>query len=166
MRAGPAAAVLAVVLLGAILGLGAYTFAYAKGWSYLTNDPRACANCHVMNEQYDGWTKSSHRSVAVCNDCHVPHDFLGKYYTQARNGFWHSYYFTTATFPEPIRATPTSRSIAEANCRRCHEPIVEALGTPAHAGAREISCVRCHGSVGHLELSATNVAREEHDDRD
>ena len=50
-----------------------YTFAYARGWAYMTDDPRACANCHVMNEQYDGWIKSSHRSVAVCNDCHVPH---------------------------------------------------------------------------------------------
>ena len=60
------------VVLGAALGLGSYTFVYARGWSYMTDDPRACANCHVMNEQYDGWIKSSHRSVAVCNDCHVP----------------------------------------------------------------------------------------------
>ena len=39
-----------MTLLGIALGLGAYTFAYAKGWSYLTNNPQACANCHVMNE--------------------------------------------------------------------------------------------------------------------
>jgi cytochrome c nitrite reductase small subunit len=160
LTAGYAAALFALVLLGAALGLGAYTFAYAKGWSYLTDDAAACANCHVMREQHDGWTKSSHRSVAVCNDCHVPANLVGKYYTKARNGFWHSYYFTTNTFPEPIRATTPSRHIAEANCRRCHEPVVVAMGTPAHAGAREISCVRCHGSVGHLELSATNVAQE------
>ena len=108
--------------LGVALGLGAYTFAYARGWAYMTDDPRACANCHVMNEQYDGWIKSSHRSVAVCNDCHVPHASSRKYATKARNGFWHSYYFTTGTFPEPIRALPASRAIAEANCRRCHDP--------------------------------------------
>ena len=60
--------------------------------------------------------------------------------------------------PEPIRALPTSRAIAETNCRRCHEPVVQAMGMPAHAGSREISCIRCHGSVGHMELSATNVA--------
>jgi cytochrome c nitrite reductase small subunit len=157
MKPGHAAGLLAVISLGAAAGLGLYTFTYAKGWSYVTNDAAACANCHIMNEQFDGWTKSSHRSVAVCNDCHVPHDFVGKYYTKGRNGFWHSYYFTTGAFEEPIRASPASRRIAEANCRRCHEPIVAAIGTPAHAGQRDVSCVRCHGSVGHLELGATNV---------
>ena len=148
----------AVLVIGAALGLGAYTFTYAKGWAYMTDDPRACANCHIMNEQYDGWIKSSHRSVAVCNDCHVPANIIGKYATKARNGFWHSYYFTTGSFPEPIRALPGSRAIAEVNCRRCHEPVVEAMGTPTHSGSRDISCIRCHGSVGHLELAATNVA--------
>jgi cytochrome c nitrite reductase small subunit len=164
MKAGHAAGLFAVLLLAAALGVGAYTFTYAKGWSYVTNDAAACANCHVMREQYEGWTKSSHRSVAVCNDCHVPDGLVGKYYTKARNGFWHSYYFTTGAFEEPIRATALSREIAEANCRRCHGAVVSAMGTPAHAGVREISCVRCHGSVGHLELFSTNVAREERHD--
>ena len=75
---------IAVLVLGAALGLGSYTFAYAQGWAYLTDDPRACANCHVMNEQYDGWIKSSHRSVAVCNDCHVPHSLVAKYCDQGQ----------------------------------------------------------------------------------
>src|SRR5262245_38964564 len=149
--------VVASALLGAAAGLGLYTFAYAKGGSYLTNDPAACANCHVMNEQYDGWLKGSHRSVAVCNDCHVPHDLVGKYYTKARNGFWHSFYFTTQSFHEPIQATAKSRAIAEARCRECHGPVVQAMGTPSHAGSDEVSCIRCHGSVGHLELSATSL---------
>jgi cytochrome c nitrite reductase small subunit len=153
-----AAIIVTAALLGAASGLGLYTFVYAKGHAYLTDDPAACANCHVMNEQYDGWLKASHRSVAGCNDCHVPANFVGKYWTKSRNGFWHSYYFTTQTFHEPIRATPPSRRIAEANCRRCHAPVVQAMGTPSHAGDDLLSCIRCHGSVGHLELSATNVA--------
>ena len=73
MRIGRGAAITALVVLGAAAGLGIYTFAYAKGWSYMTNDPKACANCHVMNEQYDGWLKAGHRSVATCNDWHTPH---------------------------------------------------------------------------------------------
>ena len=72
VKASHASIVLVAALLGVTFGLGAYTFAYAKGWSYVTDNSAACANCHIMNEQYDGWTKSSHRSVAVCNDCHVP----------------------------------------------------------------------------------------------
>jgi cytochrome c nitrite reductase small subunit len=110
-----------------------------------------------MNEQYDGWLKGSHRSVAVCNDCHVPHDFIGKYYTKARNGFWHSFYFTTQSFHEPIQITAGSRRITEAACRQCHGDVVQAMGTPSHAGSDEIACIRCHGSVGHLELSATSA---------
>ena len=117
-----ATAITALATLGVAVGLGLYTFVYAKGWSYLTNDPKACANCHVMNEQYDGWLKGSHRSVAVCNDCHVPHNLVGKYYTKARNGFWHSFYFTTQTFHEPIRATPGSRRVTEAACRTATPP--------------------------------------------
>jgi cytochrome c nitrite reductase small subunit len=146
-----------VVLAGLAIGLGAFTFLYARGYAYLQNDPAACANCHVMREQLDGWVKSSHRSVAVCNDCHTPHDLVGKYATKMRNGFWHSFYFTTGAFAEPIRILPRDRAIAEKNCLRCHEDIVQAMGTPSHAGVREdISCVRCHSSVGHLELGAVS----------
>ena len=96
-------AVAIYVIFGLLLGLGGYTFIYARGASYMTNDPNACANCHIMREQFEGWQRSSHRSVAVCNDCHAPHDLIGKYMTKARNGFWHSFYFTTGTFHEPIQ---------------------------------------------------------------
>ena len=40
-------------LSGVTLGLGAYTFVYARGYSYFSNDPEACANCHVMREFRD-----------------------------------------------------------------------------------------------------------------
>ena len=135
------------VAFGAAAGIGGYTFIYAKGYSYLTNDPAACANCHVMQEQYEGWLKSSHRSVAGCNDCHTPHGFFGKYYTKASNGFWHSYYFTTNTFHEPIQITKRNHEITEQACRGCHQQVVEAIEGP-HQG--QISCVRCHLSVGHM----------------
>ena len=138
------------VTLGLLLGIGGFTFIYARGASYMTNDPLACANCHVMQEQYSAWVKSSHRSVAVCNDCHAPHDFIGKYTTKAVNGFWHSLYFTTGGFPEPIRITARNARITEQACRDCHEPIVQAIDPmPAHA-AGALTCVSCHRNVGHL----------------
>src|SRR6185436_15639047 len=70
------------VLFGLATGIGGYTFVYARGGSYLTNDPKACANCHVMQNNYDAWMKSSHRAVATCNDCHTPHNVVGKYLTK------------------------------------------------------------------------------------
>src|SRR5207249_1317898 len=79
MRFASSLMILAALLLGVAVGLGAYTFAYAKGYAYLTNDPQACTNCHVMQSQYDGWMKSSHHSAATCNDCHTPHNIIGKY---------------------------------------------------------------------------------------
>src|SRR3954465_15634452 len=96
-------AVVLSIPIGLAAGICGYTFVYAKGGSYLTNDPAACANCHVMQEQYDGWLKSSHRAVAVCNDCHTPHDVVGKYGTKFTNGVHHSYAFTTGRFPDVIR---------------------------------------------------------------
>jgi cytochrome c nitrite reductase small subunit len=139
--------VLAVVV-GLLVGLGLYTYVYARGASYLTNDPAACANCHVMNEQYDAWLKSSHRSVAVCNDCHTPHNLAGKYTTKALNGFWHSFAFTSGRFPDNIRINDRNHRIAEGACRTCHEDIVHEIDV-AGTSPEPISCVRCHGNVGH-----------------
>jgi cytochrome c nitrite reductase small subunit len=146
---GPAVLVLAVAL-GVAAGLGAFTFVYAKGFSYLTDDPGACANCHVMQSHFDRWLKSSHRAVAVCNDCHTPAGFLAKYLTKALNGYHHSYAFTTGRFPDPIRITERNRKVAEGACRKCHAEMVEAIfGT---SGAEQApSCIRCHPGVGHME---------------
>jgi cytochrome c nitrite reductase small subunit len=137
------------ISIGIAAGIGGYTFLYAKGASYLTNDPAACANCHIMNEHYDAWIKSSHRSVAVCNDCHTPSGFFAKYMTKASNGFWHSFAFTTGKFPEPLRIKPHNREITEQACQKCHQDIVQAISV-THTNPGKLSCVSCHNSVGHL----------------
>jgi cytochrome c nitrite reductase small subunit len=166
-------AILAAAALGAAAGLGAFTFIYAKGASYLTTDPAACANCHVMGEHFAAWQRSSHRAVATCADCHMPHNFIGKYAAKASNGFWHSVAFTTGRHPDPLLIKPRNRAIVEQACRDCHEPIVGAIemgdavarkqapddSRPAVSrpqvhdgagtGATRLSCVRCHVHVGH-----------------
>lgn len=151
--------------LGAAVGVAVYTFGYAKGASYLTNNPSACANCHVMREQYDGWSKSSHHAVAVCNDCHAPHGFVAKYMTKASNGFWHSFYFTTGNFPDPIRIRPRNRAVTEAACRSCHWEMVDAIDPP-HGAAQMVECLQCHNSVGHLEGLGREVVVTATEDRD
>jgi cytochrome c nitrite reductase small subunit len=139
------------VLIGMGIGLGGFTFGYAGGASYMTNDPAACANCHVMQGHFDDWQHSSHRAVAVCNDCHTPPGLIPKYIVKARNGFWHSFYFTTGTFHEPIRITEGNRKVTEQACRKCHAAIVSAIETPVPGHeADETSCLRCHSTVGHM----------------
>lgn len=143
--------IIAGAALGAATALGGYTFIYARGYAYLTNDPEACANCHVMANHYAAWTRSSHRAVAVCNDCHTPPGLLPKYLTKAENGFRHSFAFTTGRFAEPIQITPQDLDVAERACRKCHEEIVLAIEGPHPDTADRTSCVRCHPTVGHLE---------------
>lgn len=142
-------AVLAV-LVGLLVGAGGYTFVYARGYSYLSDDPEACVNCHIMRPQYDGWRKATHHAAATCNDCHVPADFVGRWTTKGKNGFWHSYYFTFQNFHEPIAITEGNRGVLNANCVRCHESLVSEIAPPVHRGGPDaVSCVRCHGGVGH-----------------
>ncbi len=45
---------------GGVVGLGLFTFTFAQGASYLSDDPASCINCHVMRDQYDGWGHGSH----------------------------------------------------------------------------------------------------------
>jgi cytochrome c nitrite reductase small subunit len=144
------------VLIGAVVGVGGYAFVYAKGYSYLLNDPSACANCHVMRGQYDAWAKSSHHSAATCNDCHTPRNFAGKYAVKAMNGFFHSLYFTTGRYPDNIEITKFDRQVTENACRHCHENIIQAIDANNVQGHAEgVACTRCHDSVGHLEAAGS-----------
>ena len=149
MRWETVGAIVLGAAIGLAVGVGGYTFVYARGASYLTDNPAACANCHVMREQYDGWIKSSHRAVAVCNDGHTPPGLVPKYATKASNGFWHSFAFTTGRYPDPLRIKAHNRVIAEEACRKCHRAIVDAIDPPHRPGAGA-ACLACHHAVGHL----------------
>lgn len=139
--------VLLVGIIGAIIGLGSYTFAYAEGASYFSNDPAACVNCHVMQEVYDGWNHGSHKAVAGCNDCHTPHTFPAKYVIKGINGWNHSVAFTTGDFPETIRITDLNRQVAYDNCLYCHGELVTAI---SHEDSdTPTDCLTCHNGVGH-----------------
>lgn len=136
---------LVILAFGVMIGVGGFTFTYAKGLSYMSDDPAACINCHVMRENYNSWTVSSHRN-ASCNDCHVPHDALGKYLAKAEHGFAHSWAFTFNDV-QVIRIKPRSQAAVQENCIRCHEPMVSEI-TQAQHDTNDF-CTRCHRGVGH-----------------
>ena len=141
--------ILMAIAVGLAVGIGGFTFVYARAASYLTDDPQACANCHIMREELDGWIRSSHRSVAVCNDCHTPKNIFAKYLNKAANGARHSWAFTTGWFHEPIAIKARNRAVTESRCRDCHEEITQAINATDGHGEKRLGCIRCHGSVGH-----------------
>jgi cytochrome c nitrite reductase small subunit len=137
-----------MAVFGVLCGLGTFTFGYGKGANYLSNDPTACMNCHVMESHFDSWQKSSHRHVAVCNDCHLPPDFAGKWFTKADNGFLHSLAFTTGDFHEPIQIKPRNRRVTQRACLDCHGELVDHM-LPAEPDGDMLMCIHCHADVGH-----------------
>jgi cytochrome c nitrite reductase small subunit len=147
------AILLLAAFAGVLGGIGLFTFHYAEGFSYLSSDPQACMNCHIMRPQYDSWLKSSHHNVAKCIDCHLPHDFVGKYIAKAENGYHHSKGFTLQDFHEPIMIKSKNAAILQANCLACHEDLAHELVGGVNGGPDEVQCVHCHAGVGHGETT-------------
>lgn len=140
-------------LVGVVVGLGIYTFVYARGYSYLSNDPKACSNCHVMRDYYDGWMKSSHHAAAKCNDCHTPHNLAGKYAIKAANGFLHSFAFTTRRYPDNILIKGYNQRVTQGACLTCHADVASAM--LGEHPRKDASCLQCHFNVGHSPASFT-----------
>lgn len=138
--------------IGIILGIGSYSFFYAKGYSYMSDDPNACVNCHIMQDQMNSWMKSTHHHVAKCNSCHLPHNFIGKYAVKALNGFNHSAAFTLQNFKDPIQIKEHSRSVVLNSCVSCHEPMVRDINHNLdNKNNKDLNCLHCHSGVGHAK---------------
>jgi cytochrome c nitrite reductase small subunit len=149
-----AAPLVVAASFGMLGGLGVFTFGYGEGYAYLGNDPATCANCHVMQDAYDSWQKSSHHAVAVCNDCHTPHgSLLAKYLTKADNGFFHSLAFTVGNYKDPIQIKRRNSRVVQDACIYCHDELVNHL-LPLQKGGDMLSCVHCHAGVGHAQSVA------------
>ena len=137
--------------VGVLLGLGTYTFQYGEGLSYFSADPAACANCHIMQPQFDSWQKASHHTVATCVDCHLPHGFAAKWLAKAENGYLHSKAFTFQDFHEPIFVRARNQRILQENCLTCHAALVEDILLETSSTTDGLQCIQCHRSVGHGE---------------
>jgi cytochrome c nitrite reductase small subunit len=148
VRFGSRALILAV-LLGICVSVGLFTFRYADGLSYFSADPRACANCHIMNDEYASWQKGTHHGAAACVDCHLPHQTLSKLVAKAENGYRHSSGFTLQDFHEPVQITPRNGAILQANCLRCHGDFVHDIVAGSTTDADAVRCVHCHRGTGH-----------------
>jgi cytochrome c nitrite reductase small subunit len=145
----------AIVVAAAFVGLGFYTFHISGASSYLSDDPKACVNCHIMTPQYVTWNHSSHREVATCNGCHVPHDnIFNQYFFKAKDGLYHSAIFTLRAEPQVIHALKASQDVIQGNCVRCHQDqVVDAkmagFVDNLHTKRTDRTCWECHREVPH-----------------
>lgn len=135
--------------LGALAGLGLSTAHISRAASYMSDAPETCTNCHVMFPAYTTWQHSSHREVATCNDCHVPHtNFAATYAFKAQDGMRHSAIFTARAEPQVIRLSRGAVPVIEDNCRRCHTAVVDDVAIKMHATGDQ-RCWDCHRDVPH-----------------
>ncbi len=154
-----------IILLGAICGLGMYAMVESKAISYLSDDPKTCANCHVMTPQYATWQKSSHREVANCNDCHVPQDnVFKKYLFKAKDGLYHASVFLTRGEPEVIRMKEAGVEVVQSNCIRCHEDQVtdarlESMVDDHYESRTSRKCWTCHQEVPHGSIHSLSSVK-------
>ena len=145
----------AVVSIGVVVGLGFFMAKEASLVSYMSDDPQACVNCHVMTPMYNSWMHSSHRQWASCNDCHVPHNnVVNKYFFKAKDGLFHSSIFTARAEPEVISMREASQEVVQANCLRCHVQNVTQTKYSSYlddhvAGRTERQCWSCHKEIPH-----------------
>jgi len=150
-----------VIFLGAVFcGISTLIVHLSNAASYLSDDPKACMNCHIMAPQYATWQRGSHGRVATCNDCHVPHDTLArKYFFKAQDGTRHSFMFTFHMEPQVIRVHQAGVEVIQENCVRCHENQLSGTSLAATTGKMAVHgegklCWDCHRETPHGKVNS------------
>ncbi len=158
MKSGKLLTYSATIAMIVAIALFLYLVNASKALSYLSHDPKACINCHVMNTQYATWQHSSHALRATCIECHLPTDgFFNKYMAKARDGWNHSTAFTFNTFSQRIRISRNGSDRVEANCISCHAKAVAQIreNSDRYHDFRnlqpgdDVRCWDCHREIPH-----------------
>lgn len=150
---------------GIIVGIVGYLIYVSSVYSYMSDEPTACVNCHIMSPYYQSWQHSSHGVWTNCNDCHVPNDNMAnKYIFKAIDGVYHAAVFTMCAEPQVIRPREASSNVIMANCIRCHTQLnTEFVNTgmidyTASTMGEGKACWDCHRDIPHTTVSNTASA--------
>lgn len=136
-----------IAIATAVIALGFFVFV-SDAPAYGGSAPETCANCHVMDSQYENWYHAPHEKFTECVDCHLPHQNVVAYYLEkGRQGAKDVYAFTTGNIPAAIRASERTKSIIQTNCIRCHKDTVESVVMGDQPFDR--NCWDCHRHVSH-----------------
>jgi cytochrome c nitrite reductase small subunit len=150
-----------MAMAGAVVGLALLALQVSNAKSYLSNAPEACINCHVMVPYFASWERSSHRRVASCNDCHIPHDNpLRTLFFKAQDGLRHATIFTLQRQGQVLQLNPGAVPVVRQNCVRCHEQQI--MMTSMGVSTADRRCWECHRETPHgltQSLSSTPHVR-------
>ena len=157
-----------------MIGLFGYVVNASNMASYLSEDPKVCINCHVMNTQYATWQHSSHRESATCVQCHLPQDsFIDKMIAKSRDGFNHSVAMTFGTYDNSIRVSDDAAKRIQNSCISCHRELVSQMientkSYKKNSGSSQVdrNCWDCHRSTPHgstrsLSTTPNNIGVKE-----
>lgn len=153
---------------GILVGLVISLMYISNFFSYLSNSPATCMNCHIMGPEYATWYHSAHRENATCNDCHVPQDnIFHTYYFKAMDGLRHSTIFTLKMEDQAIIIKDAGKLAVQNNCKRCHQNVISEIAAMGEyrqnaVAQNERKCWDCHRSTPHgkvRSLSATPYAK-------
>ncbi len=153
-----------ILSCGVLFGLGIVLLRVSNATSYLSDDPKACVNCHIMTPQFATWERGSHARVANCNDCHVPHDtLLNKYYFKAKDGARHAFMFTFHLEPQVIQVHEPGMGVIQQNCIRCHEDLLDdsvhlAVSLQEAETGQGKLCWDCHRGTPHGTVNSLSSA--------
>ena len=155
---------LPVTMVVAIFGgLFFYSIYLSKAGSYLSDNPQTCINCHVMVPQYATWNHGSHRELASCNECHVPHNnVVSTYYFKAKDGLRHATMFALRMEPQVIKIKDAGIEVVQQNCLRCHEELLmtaeQQVNNKAFHSERETRlCWECHRETPHGTVNSLSI---------
>lgn len=116
--------------------------------AHATDGPDFCGSCHVMESEVDSYLHASHREVASCGDCHIPHDIITGSYYKAYTGVKDAA-FVMMGKTEHVEAGDLAKQIIQNNCLSCHSDLMSMVGDTKDEYGRY--CFDCHTTVRHTK---------------
>lgn len=134
--------IFALLILAAITVGGFASFGPPKLYAK-SGAPAFCAQCHVMEPQYENWFHNGGHRRQKCIECHLPNDGIARHMAlKGITGMWDSFVFYSGRVPDTIKISQSGAAIVQENCKRCHEQTVSMI-------KEDRNCWSCHRRLSH-----------------
>jgi cytochrome c nitrite reductase small subunit len=131
------------LLVLVLAGVGAFVSFGPPGLYAKSGTPEFCAQCHVMEGEYENWFHNAGHRRQKCIECHLPNDNAARHLAlKGMTGMWDSFVFYSGRVPETIQISKDGAAIVKENCIRCHEQMVSRIN-------EDRDCWQCHRRLSH-----------------